>query len=115
MDPSTQSNVHDIIQEAIETARFICEDHYDMFRSPPIQLICPPHLNFAYVPGHLSHIIFELLKVSTWVLSSYWWGCEADIRHTFSELSSCCRGALWQGRSGWQGYIPTYEGYCRRG
>jgi len=60
----TQSNVHDIIQEAIETARFICEDHYDMFRSPPIQLICPPHLNFAYVPGHLSHIIFELLKNS---------------------------------------------------
>lgn len=57
-------NVHDIVQEAIENARFVCEDHYAMFSGPPVQLICPPNLSFAYVPGHLSHIVFELLKNS---------------------------------------------------
>jgi len=60
----TKANVHDIVQEAIENARFVCEEHYAMFKGPPVQLICPPHLSFAYVPGHLSHICFELLKNS---------------------------------------------------
>lgn len=60
----TKANVHDIVHEAIENARFVCEEHYAMFRGPPVQLICPPDLTFPYVPGHLSHICFELLKNS---------------------------------------------------
>jgi len=35
-----------------------------MFRGPSVQLICPKDLTFAYVPGHLSHICFELIKNS---------------------------------------------------
>ncbi|KLO13707.1 alpha-ketoacid dehydrogenase kinase [Schizopora paradoxa] len=58
------ANVHDIVHEAIENARFVCEEHYGMFKGPPVQLICSPSLSFAYVPGHLSHICFELLKNS---------------------------------------------------
>ncbi|KIM37163.1 hypothetical protein M413DRAFT_448673 [Hebeloma cylindrosporum] len=60
----TKANVHDIVQEAIENARFVCEEHYAMFKGPPVQLICPKELTFPYVPGHLSHICFELLKNS---------------------------------------------------
>lgn len=57
-------NVHDIVHESIENARYVCEEHYDMFKGPPVQLICAKDLSFAYVPGHLSHICFELLKNS---------------------------------------------------
>ncbi|TCD60773.1 hypothetical protein EIP91_009530 [Steccherinum ochraceum] len=60
----TRSNVHEIVHEAIENARFVCEEHYAMFKGPPVQLICPKDLQFPYVPGHLSHIVFELLKNS---------------------------------------------------
>jgi pyruvate dehydrogenase kinase 2/3/4 len=75
--------VHDIVSESIENARFVCEEHYAMFKGPPVQLICPKDLVFPYVPGHLyelsfdgrvryiinsnstrSHIVFELLKNS---------------------------------------------------
>lgn len=46
-------NVHDIAQEAIENARFVCEEHYALFKGPPVELICPKDLTFPYVPGHL--------------------------------------------------------------
>ncbi|RYP92372.1 hypothetical protein DL770_001472 [Monosporascus sp. CRB-9-2] len=70
MDPTyvgiicTKTNVRDLAQEAIENARFVCEDHYGLFEAPKIQLVCNPDLNFMYVPGHLSHMLFETLKNS---------------------------------------------------
>ncbi|KAG8164412.1 hypothetical protein KVR01_006330 [Diaporthe batatas] len=60
----TKTNVQDLAQEAIENARFVCEDHYGLFEAPKIQLVCNPNLNFMYVPGHLSHMLFETLKNS---------------------------------------------------
>ncbi|ROW12926.1 hypothetical protein VPNG_04643 [Cytospora leucostoma] len=60
----TRSNVRDLAQEAIENARFVCEDHYGLFEAPKIQLVCNPDLEFMYVPGHLSHMLFETLKNS---------------------------------------------------
>lgn len=60
----TKTNVQDLAQEAIENARFVCEDHYGLFEAPRIQLVCNPDLNFMYVPGHLSHMLFETLKNS---------------------------------------------------
>ena len=60
----TKTNVRELAEEAIENARFVCEDHYGLFDAPKVQLICPPSLNFMYVPGHLSHMLFETLKNS---------------------------------------------------
>ena len=60
----TKTNVKELAEEAIENARFVCEDHYGLFDAPKVQLVCPDNLNFMYVPGHLSHMLFETLKNS---------------------------------------------------
>ncbi|MCJ1443669.1 MAG: hypothetical protein MMC23_004169 [Stictis urceolatum] len=60
----TKTNVRELAQEAIENARFVCEDHYGLFDAPKVQLVCRSDLNFMYVPGHLSHMMFETLKNS---------------------------------------------------
>jgi pyruvate dehydrogenase kinase 2/3/4 len=60
----TRTNVHELAQEAIENARFVCEDHYGLFEAPKVQLVCNPDISFMYVPGHLSHMLFETLKNS---------------------------------------------------
>lgn len=45
--------MHDICHEAIENARYVCEEHFGLFKGPPIQLLCPRDLTFPYIPGHL--------------------------------------------------------------
>jgi pyruvate dehydrogenase kinase 2/3/4 len=52
------------VQEAADNAKFICEDYYGVFNAPEVQLYCPKDLTFTYVPSHLSHMLFELLKNS---------------------------------------------------
>lgn len=62
---STDCNVGEIAQDAIETAKYICEEYYGLFEAPEIQLICPrKDIHFMYVPGHLIHMLFETLKNS---------------------------------------------------
>lgn len=61
----TQCNVGEIAEDAIETAKYICEEYYGLFESPKIQLIAPHNpISFMYVPGHLIHMLFETLKNS---------------------------------------------------
>ena len=60
----TKTNVKELAQEAIDNARFVCEDHYGFFEAPKVQLVCSPNIQFMYVPGHLSHMLFETLKNS---------------------------------------------------
>ncbi|MCJ1418988.1 hypothetical protein MMC32_005339 [Xylographa parallela] len=60
----TKTNVRELAQEAIDNARFVCEDHYGLFDAPKVQLVCKSDLHFMYVPGHLSHMLFETLKNS---------------------------------------------------
>lgn len=82
----TKTNVHQIAREAIENASWVCEEHFGLFKPPPVQLVCPKDLNFMYVPSHLvsfpafgvacqkpslnlsnatqNHMLFEILKNS---------------------------------------------------
>jgi hypothetical protein len=49
----TRTNCQALAQEAIDNARFICEDYYGLFDAPKVQLICRPDLEFMYVPGYV--------------------------------------------------------------
>ncbi|KAI7826308.1 alpha-ketoacid dehydrogenase kinase [Kickxella alabastrina] len=60
----THTRIADVMQEAIDNARFICGDYYMLMSVPEIELHCPTDLEFMYVPSHLHHMIFELLKNS---------------------------------------------------
>lgn len=57
-------NIKDIIQDAIDAARFACEEHFNIMEVPKVKLYCPSDLTFRYVPGHLVHMLFETLKNS---------------------------------------------------
>lgn len=61
----TDCNVGEIAEDAIETAKYICEEYYGLFECPEIQLILTKNeIEFMYVPGHLIHMLFETLKNS---------------------------------------------------
>ncbi|KAK9898545.1 pyruvate dehydrogenase kinase [Cystobasidium minutum MCA 4210] len=60
----TNTNVKNVCQEAIDNALFICEEHYGLFKGPPVHLTCSDDLRFMYIPSHLNHMLFEILKNS---------------------------------------------------
>ncbi|ODQ67882.1 pyruvate dehydrogenase kinase [Nadsonia fulvescens var. elongata DSM 6958] len=60
----TKTNIAEVAHDAVENARFICEDYYDLYEAPKVEIICKPDLNFMYVPGHLTHMLFEVVKNS---------------------------------------------------
>ncbi|CUM65055.1 uncharacterized protein PRCAT00002677001 [Priceomyces carsonii] len=61
----TDCNVREIAEDAIETAKYVCEEFYGLLDGPEVQLIAPEdNVSFMYVPGHLIHMLFETLKNS---------------------------------------------------
>ena len=58
------TNIKEIVQDAVANARYICEDHYGLFKAPEVEIYCPGDIQFMYVPSHLNHMLFELLKNS---------------------------------------------------
>ncbi|KAL0072962.1 hypothetical protein F4703DRAFT_1867245 [Phycomyces blakesleeanus] len=60
----TKTSIREIAQDAIANARYICEEHYGLFKAPEVKMFCPGDIEFMYVPSHLNHMIFELLKNS---------------------------------------------------
>eukprot|EP00051_Salpingoeca_urceolata_P012846 m.160040 g.160040 ORF g.160040 m.160040 type:complete len:481 (-) comp17618_c0_seq1:114-1556(-) len=57
-------DVRQVVLDAAEHAGHMCEEVY--FQRPPVEIItpCSEGVHFTYVPGHLYHITFELLKNS---------------------------------------------------
>eukprot|EP00128_Syssomonas_multiformis_P003858 Colp12_sorted_trinity150504_noHs@2167 len=63
-------DVSAIVNDAAQSAKFLCDQYY--FSSPDVKLIMPqqegkedhPTVTFMYVPSHLYHIMFEILKNS---------------------------------------------------
>ncbi|KAJ1565220.1 hypothetical protein HK096_003964 [Nowakowskiella sp. JEL0078] len=61
----TKTSVRKVVQEAVDNARFICSDYYGLIDAPKVRLILQEaDLEFMYVPSHLQHMLFELLKNS---------------------------------------------------
>lgn len=60
----TNTNINDTIRHSVKLAQEICEDWYGLFEAPKVIIECDPNLNFLYIPAHLSHMIFEVVKNS---------------------------------------------------
>jgi pyruvate dehydrogenase kinase 2/3/4 len=61
----TNTNVRHVAEDAIENAKFICQEHYGLWTPPPVKLFLEKeNIHFSYVPSHLHHMLFELLKNS---------------------------------------------------
>ncbi|KAJ3186710.1 hypothetical protein HDU85_007530 [Gaertneriomyces sp. JEL0708] len=60
----TKVKLGDIAWEAAEDARTICQDYYGVWGGPEIKFLGATDVEFMYVPSHLHHMLFELLKNS---------------------------------------------------
>ncbi|KAJ3283296.1 hypothetical protein HK104_010450 [Borealophlyctis nickersoniae] len=60
----TKTNLTRIARDAMQDARQVCQDYYGLFGSPDIKLLGVTNVEFMYVPSHLHHMLFELLKNS---------------------------------------------------
>lgn len=49
----TKTNLKEVATQAIENASFVCEDFYNLFAAPKVELKCPDDLLFMYIPSHL--------------------------------------------------------------
>ncbi len=73
IDPNC--DVVSILEDAFDSAKFLCEQYYLCSPGFEIEAINSiekenDHIKLVYVPGHLYHIAFELYKVKNKVLSS---------------------------------------------
>jgi pyruvate dehydrogenase kinase 2/3/4 len=54
------------LDDAIAHAQMICQDYFSLFEAPRVRIIGLDKIKdeFMYVPSHLHHMLFELLKNS---------------------------------------------------
>ncbi|KAJ3214651.1 hypothetical protein HDU67_001411 [Dinochytrium kinnereticum] len=60
----TRTSIRKVALEAAENARVVCQDFYGLWGGPEIRLLGKDDIEFMYVPSHLHHMLFELLKNS---------------------------------------------------
>ncbi|KAJ3278111.1 hypothetical protein HDU76_010016 [Blyttiomyces sp. JEL0837] len=63
----TRTSIRKVCMEAIENARNVMCDNYGLFGGPEVRLVLGNEVGdveFMYVPSHLHHMLFELLKNS---------------------------------------------------
>ena len=60
----TKTSISEIAVEAIDNARYMAEDYYGLFKAPTVDIILPKQVELSYVPSHLHHMLFELVKNS---------------------------------------------------
>ncbi|KAI9100508.1 mitochondrial branched-chain alpha-ketoacid dehydrogenase kinase-domain-containing protein [Phlyctochytrium arcticum] len=60
----TKTNLNQIAFEAAQDARTICQDYYGVWGGPEVKIVGASDVEFMYVPSHLHHMLFELLKNS---------------------------------------------------
>ncbi|KAH9273475.1 hypothetical protein BASA83_004141 [Batrachochytrium salamandrivorans] len=84
----TKTNVGEIATDAIRDARTICQDYYGLYDCPQVKLMGRTDIDFMYVPSHLHHMLFELIKNSLRaIVERYGIDCETypDIRLVVAE------------------------------
>ena len=59
---STNCSPVQVAEDAIQDARAICMRQYG--HAPDVTVYGDPNFTFAYVPSHLNHMVFELVKNS---------------------------------------------------
>jgi hypothetical protein len=57
----TKCSPHQVAHDAIYDSRSICMRQYGA--APDVHVYGDPNFTFAYVPSHLHHMVFELVKV----------------------------------------------------
>ena len=58
----TKTSINEIAVEAIDNARWMAEEYYGLFKAPMVNIITPKPVELTYVPSHLHHMLFELIK-----------------------------------------------------
>ena len=72
----TQVSPRNVAEDAIGDARSICLRQYG--DAPEVEVFGDPKFTFAYVPGHLHQMIFELVKNSLRAVHDRWEGREGE-------------------------------------
>ncbi|KAJ3312523.1 [Pyruvate dehydrogenase (acetyl-transferring)] kinase isozyme 4, partial [Gonapodya sp. JEL0774] len=63
----TRTSIRAVASHAIDDARSICRDYFGLYTPPQVDLVMPKRkkdVEFMYIPSHLHHMLFELLKNS---------------------------------------------------